>query len=343
MRKLSPSIKQLKREQHHCAGLVIHEVVILTIIPSILLALLLPAVQNAREAARRMSCSNNLKQHSIGIHVFDSTFGRFPPGCTSNLHFARESRAIGDDVPLYSWGAVILPYIEEDRAHDALINIAPNDLTLNFYSESRKILEAPFAAFRCPSDVTAPWQNIGRSFDVANVELAHVGLANYVGNNGSGELATNSNGLFFRDSRLKFGHITDGSSNTVFLGERAWERYSGWTKLEARAALTLGVRSSQGNSYYGLADTLAAGRYRPNFNAVRQSNGLGESYVRRGFSSNHPGRSQFVFADGSVRSIVDSVDFDMDQETQLARTIEVDSLWEQLLSRNDGGTNLGEF
>ena len=115
--------------------------------------------------------------------------------------------------------------------------------------------------------------------------------------------------------------------------ERAWIRGN---SEQPRAAIALAIRSQQGNSFVGLADSLAAGRYKMNFNAVNHSSGLGQSFIRRGYSSNHPGGANFCFADGSIRFLADNIDADMDSQTQTTKTPEPDSLWEQMLSISDG-------
>ncbi len=321
-------------------GLVIREIVALTIIPWMLISLLLPAVQNVREAASRMKCGNNLKQQAIAMHNFESAFGHFPAGCSEVLGGPPK---VTDGKNLYAWGAVLLPYLEADNTYTALSAWSTVDLEQNFQqAHSRSALEASIDTFRCPSDSAAPLLNVGRSFELPNGENAPIALSNYVASNGSGDLKANgdsggANGLFYLNSMQTLGRLTamDGSSNTILIGERAWSRRSG-VKYRSRGAVVCGVRSTREASFYGLADALAAGRFQVNFDAIKQPDGLGESYLRRGFSSNHVGGAQFALADGSIRFIPRSIDADMDSETQCTKTPEVDSAWEALLSCNDG-------
>lgn len=332
---------QCHRRRHARSGIVIREVVLLLIVPMLLLSLLLPAIHAAREAARRMMCSNNLRQHALAMFNFESNFRRFPSGCTASI------RSFGDRPPstsgkyLYAWGSQLLPYQELNYAYNVLESSSPADLEGAFQQpQARKILESPYSVYRCPSDVTAPLLNIGRSFELSTGENAPIALSNYVAANGSTDLMAGggvgeANGVFFVNSSLKVSSILDGSSNTIMLGERAWRRKN-WDWYNSRAAVIFGVRSIREQSFYGVGDAMAAGRFRINFEAVAQPDGLGQSYIRRGFSSNHVGGAQFARADGSVLYLSQMMDNDIDPETQTARTEQVDSVWERLLSRNDG-------
>jgi hypothetical protein len=228
-----------------------------------------------------------------------------------------------------------------DYAFNALAEYSPNDFERALENaETRKILQVPHAVYRCPADVTSPLLNIGRSFVLSSGEDAPLALASYVAANGSQDLTASgrdgaANGMFCAGDGLTLARVRDGLSNTVMLGERAWSRKN-WNWYHGRAAVAFGARSVRERSYYGLADTMATGRYRLNFEAVAQPDGLGQSYIRRGFSSNHAGGALFAFGDGSVRFISESMDNDMDPKTQHTRTDRVDSNWERLLSRNDG-------
>ncbi len=320
-------------------GLVVHEVIILTLVPTVFVALLLPAVHAARESARRMQCSNNLKQMGYAMHNFSESHISFPPGASQSLSSASSQTTYGV-TSLFAFGAHLLPDLELSMVFHKL---AEHDATFNQLfqnSEVNECLATQFALQRCASDSSSPRLNIGRAFEVEDSVLRSIALSNYVANNGSAELRAevgHVNGLFGVGRGFRFSEIVDGASNTVALGERAWKFHKRRETYNSRASLFLGIRGARDRSFYGVADSMASGRYRINFDAIDQPNGLGQSYLRRGYSSNHQGGAQFLFADGSARYIPETIDFDCDDTTQIAISEAVDSVWEKILCRNDGG------
>lgn len=323
-------------------GLVLREIIALTIVPCILLSLMFPAILGIREARDRAICANNLKQLGLALHNFESQNGRLPPGCSENLLDLGAATSAPEGQSLYAWSAFILPYCEQGVAYDVLKDTSAGNLDFCFARESAlAALQMPSATFRCPADVTAPRVNYGRSFKIKPEERASMALSNYVAANHSGDLladrASGANGLFYHHSRISFGAIPDGASSTIMLGERAWSRDRG-SRYQSLAATLYGVRSARERSFSGMADAMAGGRFRINFTAIKQADGLGESYLRRAFSSNHSGGANFLFADASVKFIKQDVDADIDPTTQCTRTPQVDSQFEALLSIDDGVT-----
>lgn len=323
-------------------GLVIRELIVLSMAPMVLLSLLFMGVLQARESARRMTCAGNLKQQTLAMHNFHVLHNHFPPGCSEHL-IGAEAFGNSDGRKLYAWSTFVLPYLEYGDVYEQLRAASPSDLERCFTQQaSLRSLQTPIATFRCSSDTSAPLVNYGRSFEVAGQGTLALALSSYVGSNGSRDLdmlggSQGANGIFYWNSATRIENIEDGSSNTIMLGERAWIRERG-TKFRGRAAVLYGVRSTLDRSFFGLADGMAGGRFRINFNAVDQPGGLGESYVRRGFSSNHRNGATFAMADGSVRFLLNDMDADMDPATQCTRTPVVDSTFEKLLSINDGQT-----
>jgi prepilin-type N-terminal cleavage/methylation domain-containing protein/prepilin-type processing-associated H-X9-DG protein len=184
------------------------ELLVVIAIIALLIGLLLPAVQKVREAAARMQCSNNLKQLGLACHNFHDTNGALPPGYTATA-------AYPDTGPGWGWATYLLPYIEQDTLY--------KQLDLSQPVQSQPAIQTLVKTFFCPSDPVPPLP-----FTVVDATLNPVCIAapsSYaatVGDDSSEADALTGNGVFYRNSRTKFTDITDGTSNTVFIGDRAW-------------------------------------------------------------------------------------------------------------------------
>jgi prepilin-type N-terminal cleavage/methylation domain-containing protein/prepilin-type processing-associated H-X9-DG protein len=190
------------------------ELLVVIAIISVLIALLLPAVQAAREAARRAQCVNNLKQIGLALLNYEGTVRTFPPGYISNF----DSQG-NDTGPGWGWAAMILAQFEQAPLYSSLnFNLAiepPDNLT------SRLVV---INNFLCPSDTVQPfWWAVKRDAATgAPVQnICQVAPSNYVGMYGTGEPGPGGEGVFFRDSRIALRDITDGSSQTILVGERS--------------------------------------------------------------------------------------------------------------------------
>ena len=323
------------------------ELLVVIAIIGILIALLLPAVQAAREAARRSQCSNNLKQIGLAMHNYHDTFKSFPSGYVAGYG---ANAWDSTNRSSWGWGAFILPFIEQSALHDRLTPGAfrlSDALTAGNPNDRVAELQSPVAAFRCPSDQGKD-TNIGTNGLVSNAP-ANVASAtsNYVGNNTSrkwhsgGRLqgyevgqtgqwggltaAYEPNGIFWRESEVRMRDIVDGTSSTICVGERAWELAgtSGNT-VTCSAGVVFGSRSD--NEQLSIRTNLAAGSV-----GINPPDGS----CIYGFSSPHPGGMQAVFCDGSVNFISETIDHNW-------ATQAVDSTFERLLSRNDRQP-VGEF
>ncbi|UUO04741.1 DUF1559 domain-containing protein [Blastopirellula sp. J2-11] len=188
------------------------ELLVVIAIIGVLIALLLPAVQQAREAARRISCSNNLKQLGLAMHNYHDTFlslpyGQFAYGFHSGLAPAYTDTP-GEQPFGATWFQGILPFVEQSAIYDAVKSDMPNMASTSWDETARKTV---VGAFVCPSDP-------------AGGKIGAVGFqGNYLGNSHNdilhpGNLA-DANGLFFNKSSINFRDITDGSSNTLMFGE----------------------------------------------------------------------------------------------------------------------------
>jgi prepilin-type N-terminal cleavage/methylation domain-containing protein len=175
------------------------ELLVVIAIIGILVALLLPAVQAAREAARRSQCLNNMKQIGLAMHNYHDTFKTFPFG----------QDGTGDR---YSAISLLLPFMEQKPLHDSIDFNLPYNAPIN---NAARLTELPM--LRCPSDRLNPMPQTG-------------GATNYMANKGSGIVWRNAtgananmappNGVFYYHSRTRFADILDGTSNTASFSER---------------------------------------------------------------------------------------------------------------------------
>jgi prepilin-type N-terminal cleavage/methylation domain-containing protein/prepilin-type processing-associated H-X9-DG protein len=296
-------------------GFTLVELLVVIAIIGILVALLLPAVQAAREAARRSSCTNNLKQIGLALHNYHDTFGSFPPGYVD-----------GGTSEHWGWGALVLPFVEQSALHGTL-NPGPRTLTTAL-SSNLAIMQTKIGVYRCPSD-TAPDRN-----DQRQINSQSLSTSNYVGSNSSdypsdirgtpsGSNVYRADGVFYRNSGIRFADITDGSSNTIAVGERAWQvKGSGGANVNHYAGVVFGQAGSIGTSatanIYDITPVLAG--------TVREINSKATDYGQHTYSSRHPGGAQFALCDGSVRFISETINFNTDNaiNTTLERLISID-------------------
>ena len=188
-------------------GFTLIELLVVIAIIAILVALLLPAVQAAREAARKAECRNNLKQYGIALHNYAGTHQVLPPG------YLYKSDPNGNAMG-FGWGALILPMMEQGKLYRQFdfgkavwdnANTAPRMRQLR--------------AFLCPSDPVSE----GSFVSMGGPLPEQYAMGCYVANFGPPDLDANQeqrDGVFSRNSATKMAHITDGLSQTLFVGER---------------------------------------------------------------------------------------------------------------------------
>lgn len=278
-------------------GFTLIELLVVIAIIAVLVSLLLPAVQQAREAARRTQCKNNLKQIGLALHNYHDVHGRFPSGWIAvdsgtNLPSAHEGTSgVG-------WATMILPFIDQANVYNQFNASLPLTDPAN-----ATFLSAQMTIYKCPSDPQPLTFDLGEEGNPTNI-LAKMPIANYIGSFGPEELdgceepagtppvladgQCKGSGIFYHNSRVSIRDVTDGTTNTYMVGERKTKEtdgwYTSWPGMIAEAEEAF-------QRVCGSAD------HTPNHPATHFDD----------FSSNHTGGTQFLQADGSVRFLSENI------------------------------------
>ncbi len=304
------------------AGFTLVELLVVIAIIGILIALLLPAVQSAREAARRIQCTNKMKQLALALHNYHTSHGSFPPGYLSEKKTSdsdwcySDSSCANHGAP---WTVLILPFLEqmpryEEFDFDKTFTSTSHCPADGSYSSQNNVAwERPLEAYQCPSDP---------------ISTGDVNNTNYLGVQGGGLQSESEcthrervhffNGLLYHNSKVRISHIADGSSHVFLLGETKYiptwvhrpdnKTFGGWAS---------GARLDSGGSN---PYTLAA--VTDQINSIEGSGGKPNSQVpdmyykmSRLFGSFHPGGCNFAMGDGSVTFVSENMDLLTLQQT----------------------------
>jgi prepilin-type processing-associated H-X9-DG protein/prepilin-type N-terminal cleavage/methylation domain-containing protein len=296
------------------------ELLVVIAVIGVLIALLLPAVQAAREAARKAQCLNNLKQIGLALHNYETNHGTFPPGWTAffeeehdddhhhggNGLSATRFKDEDDELagwPGWAWGSMILNQVEQGPLYDA-INF---DLSVDLPSNVT-IRLARVASYICPSDNEVALVPVRDEDD--SLTLTEVSTGNYIGSNGIGEIGPeDGQGIFYMNSRTRISDIRDGTSQTIAVGERSFNL----------APVTWTARTPHGWNFKTPPSQGGDARFlsfpHPAFSMVIGTVGISDpprtpNHPRahpEDYWSRHPGGVNFLFADGSVHFIRDSI------------------------------------
>jgi prepilin-type N-terminal cleavage/methylation domain-containing protein len=301
-------------------GFTLVELLIVIAMIGILVALLLPAVQAAREAARRTQCANNLKQIGIAYHNHHDARGFFPSGGWGWHWVGDADRGTGADQP-GSWAYSLLPFLEQESLHATASDGDPNVISTLQRAETARMTQVPLPVFICPTRRPAglyprvyvapmagghahnadPVSAVARADYVANAGDTKVfwhggpSPANGFAGRGFAHMA-NSNGISHQRSTVRMADLLDGTSSTYMVGEKYLnpDHYATGQDIGDDHSLLVG------DDY-----DMHAWTDNP---PLRDTRGFAD-YWR--FGSNHPGGFQVVCCDGSVKT----VSFDIDART----------------------------
>lgn len=267
-------------------GFTLLEFVVVICIVGISLALATPRIVQVRAQARANACKNNLKQIGLAMHNYHDAFNTLPPGWVAKDLKPATGACFG-------WGSMLLPFLDQAPLYNRLnFSMSPDS--------NNAALQMRIAQFRCPDDTSEDVNPVRDEF----------GTSNYSGNYGDVALpgSVNANpkasGILFWNSKLGIRDITDGTSNTLLVGERC---------ISSAAGIWVGARSNQNAS-----DCVTACNHASRLNTVIDS-----------FSSRHDAGAQFLLCDGSVRFISDEID---SQDAVNPPK----GLYQKLANRNDG-------
>jgi len=286
-------------------GFTLIELLVVIAIIGVLIALLLPAVQAAREAARRTQCANHVKQLALACLEHEETHGHFPTGGWGFRCVGLPDRGFGPKQP-GGWIYNLLPYVEQQSLHDLYDSpVLSNGL--------RTLVETPLAILHCPSRRTsmpypvgpAPWQpywtsnltHCARNDYAMNAGTSIIDAAGPSDINGPPPDPGVTNGMTGRAYVVRLAEITDGPSNTYLLGEKYMnpDHY-----LDAQ---DLGDNE---NAYVGSDRDVLRHHFRP----LQDTPGLDYSYS---FGSPHSSVFHMALCDGSVRTISYQIDLTIHQ------------------------------
>jgi len=291
------------------SGLTLVELMVVSAVVSLLGAQIFPAIQQAREAARRSQCKNNLKQIGLALHNYHDTVLGFPIGwCGVDLE-AKQPAVLG--INGFGWGSYLAPYLDQAPLYNRFnFKVRVDD------EDNVTLLATSINTWRCPSDLFN--KKTWKITDDQGVPLMDLATSNYVGSFGTGELAKcekmtsgkvcQGDGLFYHNSITRMRDIEDGTSNTMAVGERIGDEkidhLSTWSGVVAQGTHPFARILGSSDIALGAKD-----RHSSDYRSAHDKGG------------------HFLITDGSVRFVANTLDLKIFQA----------------LTTRAGGERIGEF
>ena len=292
------------------------ELLVVIAIIGILIGMLLPAVQQVREAARRTCCSNKIRQIAIGLHNYESSHKHLPPGWTAE---------VWPSTPGHGWMAFTLPFLEQSSLYDQI------DFSQNVLDAPAETREQIWDGLFCPSSTNdsetfelISWDEEDTNFPINFARTHYVGS---IGSSVSEELMEDGtscpsltlgtskeriDGIFYANSNTRFADIHDGTTNTIIVGERSSHVFdSTWFGVATNGAYS-------GWRVVGWTGEPPKNR----MNSTVHFHGFAQ------FNSMHPAVTMFSFCDGSTKGISDSIDHNVFTALGTIRGGEIPEIYE---------------
>jgi len=298
-------------------GFTLVELLVVIAIIGVLVALLLPAVQAAREAARRTSCTNNIRQLGIAMHNHHDIYGRFPPGCANDkTPFGTHASGSGWGS---SWKVYLLPYVEQNNIYDKWV-FAGGSSGYSHSANMQLVNRVTIESYRCPSSVLPEFY--ASSYNAGQILMftSYTGIAGAGGaapfnsfhNSGSYGYGADD-GALYANSQVNMAALTDGTSNTVIIGEQSDHlrdannniitgSYSAITSQGPHAWTMGSGTAAVGRAYDNRHFNCTTVRYAINQRGLSNSGATGHNTGRNiPLSSLHPGGCLVTMGDASSR------------------------------------------
>lgn len=298
-------------------GFTLIELLVVIAIIAVLVSLLLPAVQQAREAARRSQCKNNLKQIGLALHNYHGVHRVFPPGnvvrnMASNNCIAGDRTGMTPASHGASWTVMILPYIEETALYLKFDTGGFFDYRASTNTVANRPLQRrPMPKFWCPSSDLSGSGYIGNHY----YGISGGGASPQCSS--SGGYSNFTGGTMFINSSIGMKHLTDGTTNIFLVGEQSANSHfdnPNYTGIEIGTGIPWGGTARGDDGTNGFHSNLAGTQYAINSHrkqALPPTSAHRWAVMTRTFDSLHTGGCHFLMADGSVHFVSENMNLDV--------------------------------